>query len=891
MSNKDRIETARGLPSGARFFRCALQVNPFEYLGAHSKPASFRNEADYNGAIVEACRELEIEVIAVTDHYRVRSSAGLIACAHAAGIHVFPGFEAVTKDGVHLLCLFDPGTEFGSLERILGACGIHKDHASSPTGRYDAVEFLEESRNWGAVCIAAHVAGNGGLLRRLSGQPRVNAWRSHNLLACSLPGPASDAPDDVRSILENTNAEHRRERPVAILNAKDVSDPEQLREPGASCWIKMSVVSVEGLRQAFLDPDSRIRLSVDPVPEEHAELVALTWEGGFLDGAAIHFNRNLNVFVGGRGTGKSTVIESLRYLLGLDPIGEEARKAHDGIVRHVLRSGTKISLLARSYRPTRREYRIERTVPNPPVVRDGDGQVSNLLPDEVLPRVEVYGQHEISELTKSPEKLTRLLDRFVERDEALGRRKADLRRDMEKTRRSILEVRAELQQIEERLAALPSLEETLKRFQEAGLEERLREQSLLVREERVLHSIPERLQPFHECLESLRRELPIDRTFLSVRALEDLPGKAILAGVNEVLERLSLNIEHVARQLEEALKRAEKGIVEVRMRWEERRREVQAAYEKILRELQKSAVDGEEFIRLRRQIEGLRPLRERQALLLRVERGHVERRLALRAEWEDLKAAEFRSLDRAARKVSKKLRDRVQVEVTAAGNRESLFQVLREEIGGRLSEAIDTLANSRDFSLPQFVESCRTGAETIQKTYGITPAQAERLAKAPAVLLMRIEELELPPTTAIRLNTAPGDEPPFWQELDALSTGQKATAVLLLLLLDSDAPLIVDQPEDDLDNRFITEGVVPRMREGKRQRQFVFSTHNANIPVLGDAELILGLTASGEADGGKARIAPDHMGSIDAHSVRELVEEILEGGKEAFEVRRLKYGF
>ena len=158
---------------------------------------------------------------------------------------------------------------------------------------------------------------------------------------------------------------------------------------------------------------------------------------------------------------------------------------------------------------------------------------------------------------------------------------------------------------------------------------------------------------------------------------------------------------------------------------------------------------------------------------------------------------------------------------------------------------------------------------------------------------MRIEELELRSTTAIRLNTAAPGDPASWQELEGLSTGQKATAALLLLLLESDAPLIVDQPEDDLDNRFITEGVVPRMREEKQRRQFIFSTHNANIPVLGDAELILGLTATGEADDddGKTRIAPEHMGSIDAQRVRELVEELLEGGRDAFEKRRLKYGF
>src|SRR5581483_10769602 len=126
----------------------------------------------------------------------------------------------------------------------------------------------------------------------------------------------------------------------------------------------------------------------------------------------------------------------------------------------------------------------------------------------------------------------------------------------------------------------------------------------------------------------------------------------------------------------------------------------------------------------------------------------------------------------------------------------------------------------------------------------------ERIAQAAPDLFMRIEELDLPATAAIELNTAPEGELPTWQTLEQLSTGQKATAVLLLLLLESEAPLVVDQPEDDLDNRFITEGVVPIMRQEKRRRQFVFSTHNANIPVLGDAELIVGLSAVGEAGQG-----------------------------------------
>ena len=190
----------------------------------------------------------------------------------------------------------------------------------------------------------------------------------------------------------------------------------------------------------------------------------------------------------------------------------------------------------------------------------------------------------------------------------------------------------------------------------------------------MLASIPERLAPFRECLENLKREIPIDRVFLSAKALEDLPGKAILARMNEVFAQLDRDLERIVKELEQALQRADQGVAAVRVEWETRKKDVQAAYEKILRELQKSRVDGEEFIRLRRQIEELRPLRERQGLVRRAEKEHADRRRALLAEWEDFKAGEFRRLDRAAKKINQKLRDKVQVEVTAAGDREPLFQ-------------------------------------------------------------------------------------------------------------------------------------------------------------------------------------------------------------------------
>jgi hypothetical protein len=875
------------LPRGARFYRCALQVNPFAYLQRYSKTGNFASEAEYNAAIIEACKDVGIEVIAVTDHYRVDGSAGLIKAAREADIFAFGGFEAVTKDGVHFICLFDPDKTEANLERLIGECGIHDQKELSPTGNKDCEELFDAAKGWGGICIAAHVASDGGLLRKLSGQTRAKVWRSPDILACALAGPIRDAPESLRAILANTDPVYHRNQRMAVINANDVTGPTDLLAPGASCFIKMSKVSVEGLRQAFLDPESRIRLLSDDSPEAHAEFLAMSWEGGFLDGAAIHLNENLNVLVGGPGTGKSTMIESLRYVLGFDPLGDDARRAHEGVIRHVLRSGTKISLLIRSHRPTERNYTIERTVPNPPIIKDETGAVLALTPKDIMPGAEIFGQHEISELTKSPEKLTLLLDRFVERDPNLVVRKAALRLDLERSRGRIISARREIAAIDERLASLPGLEETLKRFQEAGLEEKLKEKSLLIREERVISTIADRLEPVREAHQALVGLIPIDTAIVGTKALEGLPNADILSETAAVLDRLTQKLRTAGNQIALAISETEAGLGDIRARWDARRLSAEATYEKLLRELQKSKVDGEEFIRLRRQIEALRPLKDnREALVRDLEILEAQRRTLL-AEWEDNKAADYRAIDTAARRVSRKLRDRVRVEVTMAGNRDPLEKLLQEAVGGNLRAALDRLKGRDHLSLLELAAKCREGRDALIQTFGLPQGAAERIAAASPDLFMKIEELELRATTKIELNTAPEGEPPSWHSLDELSTGQKATAVLLLLLLESDAPLVVDQPEDDLDNRFISDGVVPIMRQEKRRRQFVFSTHNANIPVLGDAELIIGLSASGEG----ARLSKDLMGSIDAAPVRELVEEILEGGKAAFEMRRLKYGY
>ncbi len=884
-------------PSGAVFHRCALQVNPVRYGSTFRGQPRGLDERAHAEAVVRRALDLGVTVVAVTAHNDASGVSAFREAARNTGITVFPGFELETTEGIHVVLLYPPDTTVRKLERYLGEFGIRNTDPPSDLSGDSFINSLDRVRKQGGIGFAAHVVSDKGLFKVLQGKARIRAWQCEHLLAIQIPRDIDDLPERIRFIVTNRDPNYQRTYladnglAVAVLNAKDVVRPKDLEDPSATCWIKMSRIGIEGLRQAFLDPGSRVRLNpmeAETGTAENIELRTIAWEGGFLDGTSVPLNPNMNILVGGRGAGKSTVIESLRYVLDVLPSGTEATKLHNEIVQNVLQDGTKVSLDVISHYPSPRKYRIERTVPNPPVVRDEEGRVSNLTPENILRRLDIYGQHEISELTGNPIKLTRLLHRFVRRDPALSKCKVELRKELGENRRSLLDVEEELEHISDQISTLPALEEKLARYREAGVEERFRQRGLVVREEHILDSIPERLASLRRCLEELGQELPIDRVFLSPRALADLPGGVIIAGISEVIDRLSQEFEGTIEKLTIAVERADQSIANVRSRWEkERNRPVREEYERSLRDLQDLSGRAKDFVSIKTQIEKLRVLEDRRRHLTQMRKEHLSERRAQVAEWEDLKGREFRLLAEAAETVGNRLPDRVQVAVTVAADKEALFDVLSKDIGGRLSETRVALDRRTDFSLPEFVGTCRGGAEMLRKRYGIPSNQAARLAGAAEETLARIEELDLPPATAIRLNTAHPGESPRWQPLERLSTGQKATAVLLLLLIDSDAPLIVDQPEDDLDNSFIAEVVVPRMRESKQRRQFLFSTHNANIPVLGDAELIVGLTA----EGGRARIAPQHMGAIDDPAVRVLVEDLLEGGRDAFETRRRKYGY
>lgn len=902
----EHIKRAISRHNGANYYRCALQVNtPFQdsFKGFDSRHRrhSAAYQRDYALALAKACKKIGVNVIGLCDH---NSVAYVETVRHELGqenIIVFPGFEIASTEGIHLLCLFNPDAEVEDLDHLLTELGLPPKERwtngaglaprQSPLAFPQIVERVQRNRE--GICIAAHIDRENGLLHECAKTTRVQYFTDPNLLAAQIAGRREDLMEFYRKIVDNELTHYRRQQKVALINGLDVYNLKDLSKPECSTWIKMSSTSVEGLWQAFLDPDSRLRLLSEENPQPHAELVAITWQGNFLDGNAIRFNENLNCLIGGRGTGKSTIIESLRYVLDLAPIGDAARQTQEEILQQVLSENTRLSLLVRSPWPAPRYYLIERSYSQKPVVRDESGAVLHIHPAEILPGVEIFGQHEIAEIAKDCAMQHQLLQRFRDPEKALAleTQKRELQRELKANRTELLRTQNEIETLGEKLSRLPAVEEKLKRYQELGIEAKLKEQADLTREEALLKNSREGVLPVKKALEQLRRAVAQNAGRLDTAAWAELPNADLWEKLEEALENFHDKMQACLDETGETINETEAVLLEIAEAWQIRRHDKSGAPSKSGREIK--TADGDAFLKLQREYETLAPMQKEAQQLEQQEKELQAQRRQLLQAWEELKWDLFELDQAAAAKISEKLEGQVRARVAKEGNLTPLFDLLQELYSKKSIESLAKKIEEHPIAMADFVQHIRDGKKTLRELYVFTESQAEKLTKLPAEKILELEELDLPTSVYFELNVAEKEQTPKWKPMNALSIGQKATAILLVLFLESETPLVIDQPEDDLDNRFITDIVIPTLRQEKRRRQFIFATHNANLPVLGDAELIVALEASSdsEAPTGAAEIKDDHLGAIDTLSVKWLVEQILEGGKQAFETRRAKYGF
>lgn len=877
----------------ARFWRCALQVNPVGYNANYRGADHGLNEGGYNQALLQKCLELEIKVVGLADHGSVASVDSLRQVLEPHGIVVFPGFEIASNDKTHYVCLFPEGTTVQQLERYLGNLKLHDPADGIRPSRLSSEELIVEVDLLGGFIYAAHCTHDSGLLKN-----RLNhVWKHPKLRAAQIPGSIDDLKsiegDFYRKVFLNRYEDYQRDRPVAAINAKDVAKPDDLDQPSATCFIKMTRPTFAAFKMAFLDPGSRIRLTSQQAQSPLGKVVRMTVSGGYLDGVRVDFSDHLNTVIGGRGTGKSTLLECLRFALDLPPKGKQAQKLHQEIVKENLgRSAGRVVLTVVSSAQNGKHYTISRRHGEPPMVRDTDGNVSTLLPRDLLPGIDIYGQNEIYELAQDETSRVRLLDRFLPPDGGYEAKRADVHRRLKDNQQKLTKSLNDLGDVNAQVERLPKLEEQLRGFDELGIKEKLAKTALLARERQIAKTATDGLQSFRDSLSDLHARLP-DLDFINDEALAALPDAANLLAMRTELEGLKLGFTGHLTSMQAILDDKARQFTSRYEAWQQAIQAHDIELEKALRTLPATAgKSGQEvgaaYQRLMGEIERIKPMKSRATTQEGMRDTLRQERRNLLAELSDLRGHRIEELKTAARRLNRRLEGKLKVEIVPEADRSPLMAFLLGcKLDGVGEKRLAFIEDAETISPLSLAQSIQQGSADVQVAWGVTPMVADALTKLQSSQLMELEALELEHRADIFLNVAHGDADPVFRPLNKLSTGQQCTAILHMLLLESVDPLLMDQPEDNLDNAFIADRIVAELREAKTSRQFLFATHNANIPVFGDAEWI-GVFTAVENQG---CLGPETQGSIDVPMIRDQVASILEGGRDAFIQRKEKYEF
>ncbi|WP_210729967.1 MULTISPECIES: AAA family ATPase [unclassified Rhodococcus (in: high G+C Gram-positive bacteria)] len=790
--------------------RAALQVNPYEYQGRSSPSRTYITESDYNRALLDACELQGIELFAVTDHWRVDSALQLIRDAADRGIVALPGFEANSAEGVHILVIFETDTDSTAINAAIGMCGVSPGCANGTPG-LSFTDILEKMTAQGALVIPAHVnVPNSGLLTGRGGPPLVTKIMHPSLHALGITPSQPDGTDQTPIV--NGSKPYDRAHPLAIVYADDVTKPATLQDQGASCWYKISRLSVDSLKLAVRTPETRISLT-DPAVEPRPMLKEISWVGGYLDGVKIPFSTDLTALIGGRGTGKSTAIESLRFVLGITPIGADAQRDHNNIVKGVLKSGTVVKLLVETSAPSLRTFAVERSINNLPVVKDESGTVTSLQPSDVIANVEIFGQHELAELTNDSSKVASMLQRFQGSSD-LSADHIETLSDLRDNREQLKRVEESRAQLEDELADIPRLKEQVQHYTDTDVPTRLKEVTRLTQDDAVFAEARERVSSAIETLTPLTDPELAAKLAADFENIADSPHVAYLERVQSASITLSTTLASLAAAAQDALASASAVIATAQSEWTDAVRVQRNEHDEVLRKLVEEGLEPNKYLDTTKALETLKAKESRRASIATTRQSLQSERITLLqtlGSHENNRARELTSAVRAANATTGGVVIVKPVPASDRGHIKSLIEQCTSGQRNRIMAAVD----QENFSTREFVEAARRGESELNTNYSIVGAQARSVLEAGEHLFRQLEELSVGQAVEVQLDVQAGTSTREFKKMGDLSKGQSATALLLLLLGASNAPLVIDQPEDDLDNRFVYDGIVKNLRNLK----------------------------------------------------------------------------
>lgn len=933
---------------GMRWLKCDLHMHtPADSKHWRGQHIQDGQELAAATAFADACYKKGLDVVGITDHNFIsknfipylKIAFDNIEKNYNHKITFFIGFELIADvgKGIHVICLFNPDTNIDEIDHILTECGVGMPRIQDEkfvkstkrlTDILDVVQKQNKNGTLRGIVIIPHIF-NDSLFdnSRISDWLQQEEYLNPELLAVEIPKPVDQMNAAFQKLFRSGNdcmPDWKRIRPIATIMSSDNKDYDIVNDDGTpKCnsigyrysWIKMSSPSIEALRQAFLDHESRIRLPKDISHDTHPEKIyqhsfiksILIKNVAFLADQQVFFSPNMNCIIGGRGSGKSTLLEYLRISMKKDKsdVIDSSTEKRISRIRKTLESPHSIIELCWV-----NESGIEDII----VWNNGNSTVKNSqMPDletffKNLP-IRFYSQQQLTHLTDSKDKNSNKYhsQRILELIDGFNRKSLDELLRQEKECKDEIKLTYinlhQLQSLEKQLLQLNQEMQELDRNWKARseIQTEVRHHQLLKAEEQYLEKIS--VDQFNEVLDLAERIATSHKSienkeFIHANWLKQIDAKVIAAkeslvhSIRDAVEKFKRTINELKFEdplwntIQEDLAQADgnfhaacsaKGLTvadvgnlnEITQARTNKQKEIEHIETKI-QHLKESTGNIESQMQQlhtiwRKQFEKRVEAAERAnelAVLYENKQRFIEILPKYQQDYEN-----FNTLWQMLAPSDK----RTKIGRNWEPYGEALYNLFiqREDVASPWQILQDRL------EAEQYIDD----AESVINIKDIRIHIKDNIKQWEELRCARVSD-----AVDMKLFRPDGSEAGSIA-VGTLSDGQRNTAILALLMAQPGGPIIIDQPEDELDSNFVFNELIPMLRKVKLNRQIIMATHNANLPVNGDAELLYAF----EARAGKGEVLV--CGGLDQEEVTQAVLDIMEGSKEAFRRRREKYHF
>lgn len=887
------LEEIQNTDNGAKFYRADLHIHSY---GSYASYDVLDADMTPEKIIDEAIKE-NISIISITDHNEIGNIPAALEYAKGKNILVVPGVELSTSQG-HFLVYFET---YEKIRSFIGELAISSDKKQCDTTITSALEIARKYNGFG---IAAHIDIEAGFENYTPGySPFKEAILKHDLLygleisnktAKDWYTENDENPD--RKRLFRTRKQHLKEDNSYNLAKIMSSDAHKLTAFGKNLSgqkkltrIKLDQLNFNSFRVAFLDANSRIRIE-DEIPTSFPRFIGIEFEGGILDKTSVHFSNNFNSLIGGRGTGKSTFLECLRAVSG-----NQTRE--DVVDNEVWPDSVKLYYEDESgqileFQRAKFNHTINFTNP-----QNGLQTIT----------IESFGQGEtastIQKCGKDPEVLLNFIDTFIDVKPYLSQDEI-VRTELLENQTLIERLKIEIDSIPTIKQALTNAKAQLEALKNNKAKEIVEYEEGIANERTLRNHLSQNLD---EHINNISEGLNTDLLIESINTLEEnqiLVGKEEFKDVSKLIENYKKSISEKSSIVVEESTALKTSIIELVDKW--KTKEVE-----ILKKIEAKRIDLEQqgikldmsFIRkVTKDVSDFdAKLKDLELKNKRFEELKKDRNELLKTRKENLDFL-FNERYKFIYNINNNLKGsvvdyEVEIDVKKQNLSTELTEIIKNIMGYRTTQVTKSeiiVRNINYFELIRLIlrkdinPIINIKNETNQSIFTEDDANQIITKLGDFTVLGQIQRVIIKDFPSIKIKKKKqeddGSVKVIERDFSKLSMGQQQSILLTLLLYSKrNCPLIIDQPEDNLDSEFIYKTLVKNLKRIKEHRQVIIVTHNANIAVLGDSELILPLKSTNE------KTSVIDRGSIDNINTNRVACDILEGGETAFKKRQSIY--